>query len=324
MHCSANQSAPSPEPYILIAAPKHQVENAISAIDVSYGCKEFLRNVNFRRNPKNLSLVFAEIKTFAYVLRRSESSIKRYIKEAEEAGYLFVEEQVIIKPDRGAQYISNNYYFTTLLLNPKNSSLKEKILAFPVRQSKIKSKDVSHRKPTIFKKKVTWGGFKNDTSILIKDNTPINTIHKTTTEKPAQVVVQDSDFSFVKLNEAEEVLKAYTEKFHLMTMAQRAKFKSQYCQGGYEREKMLAQIEAMHSCPILKYSTFSPLRLFSFVQHVAPMSNAIFKRVSEAFRGYHLPEDVIPHLMQDESIRKWFGGNLKNMHKALVELSTQC
>lgn len=118
-----------------------QVFSAIKNIrPLSKGCRLFLEHLCFLRNPKRGARIYSKISSLALAHHCTPRTIKRYIKEAESAGLLYVQGQ-----HNGRRQINNAYEFTKLIFDQNNAELKKTILAEPPRKSKGMNLKIAYR-----------------------------------------------------------------------------------------------------------------------------------------------------------------------------------
>lgn len=267
---------------------KRQVESAIRNTPLSRGTKEILIQINNRRHSKNNSLVFAKMKTLAAIMERSVCQTRRYIVEAEEAGYLVVEDQVVIRDGKACR-INGRFWLTTAILNPADLS---KVLAIPPRPSKTPPSlprtaskrgyvvlDLNKRKkPELCEPPP----LKNERSnlLLTKLNNNLATRQTSPNGPPkggirgvgglsipvpkgmAQISILDHSKPEPRAIEAKEILKAYTSHFGPPGQRTREAFINEYILGNHIKQDLLAGLDLIASTEGLRSTTTSPNRLF--------------------------------------------------------------
>lgn len=297
---------------------KKQVESAIRKADLSSGTKLFLQIIAERRFAKNNYLVFFKIKNVAAELEKSPRQVKRYIAEAEEAGYLIVEDQVFIK-DEKAHRINGRYWLTTGLMDAADLG---KVRAIPPRPSKVVIKNASSRPFSIIdlnkrkKSESCHGGgdiYVPTKLLLSKLNNNLTTRQTSPNGPPkggirgvgglsipvpkgmAQISISEVSKPEPRAMEAKEILKAYTSHFGPPGQRTRDAFINEYILGNHNKQDLLAGLDLIASTEGLRSTTTSPNRLF-----YTKIAVSIAKKGSKPFKFQH------------EESTDWFGG-LVNM-----------
>lgn len=309
-------------------SPRLQVFSAIDELKVSNNCKYFLERLCKSRNPRRKARVYGKIQTYANKLRKSHRQTRRYIKEAEEAGYLYVEEQ-----HNGRRQINNEYYFTKLVFDPDNAHLKEQILAIPLRRSK-KSKN-----PTIFTRPLTFlsaegfqarpGGQKCPTKPIPLIQEGINTLSLTLSQsQPAVLPITPrseiiaprggAEIDIRKLrrerrpkrerrtmerNELDGVIDHYLAGMGQKHMAPfvRKRFKETALEKKIPIDVLKSHITELTSNPLLKASTWAINRVFDF-DRVVLWENRLWKK----FEGKEFVfKEISDHLPTQELQQAW-------------------
>lgn len=349
-------------PYILLTTSRDQVENAIKDLPACDGIKLLLIDLNRRRNPKNNCSLFPGVALMSKTQAKSKDTVRRRIRKAEAAGYLYVEDRILIKDGCKPQAISNKYYFTALLLDPLNEKLRTEILSEPMRASKINAAKKSSIQILIESRRVKIGSktphsgrkativynhsfkrvsmhtplCKNAYSELIKvNNGNINITTKTTKQsspketKPDVVVFKSHIPSPIKSkpsperrDQAKEILTAYESAISKPSVKQSKQFIAEYISSNHNLADLKEAVVAMAECPILKSTTHSPMRLF-FKEGVISQRDMMIKKARKAFKEAYDPQMTLDRLKMDESIWKWFLFDEKKVDHFLMRMANE-